>query len=329
MDKHRSCGGRRFFIFLFAQKVRLMSTFELNVPSLYASKRIDAYLAATLAGKFSRQEIKTSLTEEKIFLNGKPARPRDPVKEGDRIIGEVVSQKNETLIPEHIALKIIYEDESILVIDKAAGMVVHPGAGNKKGTLVHALLGRGSKLSDMGGLSRPGIVHRLDKDTSGLLVVAKDNASHKALQSQFASRTLSKTYMALVAGNVDFEEGHISKSIGRDAKIRGKMAVSQHESAREAETRYRVLKRFPYATLVEVKIITGRTHQIRVHFGDLGHPVVGDVLYGTSRVIQPRLALHAAKIEFAHPKTGKMMTFESPLPDELNKMIESAEGTKK
>ncbi len=305
----------------------MKTNIDLIVKNLYIPKRLDGYLTEVLEGKFSRQEVKSCIEKTSVFLNGKPARPRDRVREGDRIHGELMAEKKWPLEPENIPLKVLYEDDSILVIDKPVGLVVHPGAGNKKGTLVHALLGRKSPLSSLGDSNRPGIVHRLDKDTSGLLVVAKDNFSHRALQSQFASRSLSKTYVALVKGRIEYEEGRVEQSLARDPKNRQKIAVSREENARSAQTLYRVLKRFRYATLLEIKLITGRTHQIRVHMQHLGHPVVGDTLYGnevSSASREPRLALHASKIEFLHPKTDKLMKFESPIPAEMKAMIEKA-----
>lgn len=297
---------------------------DLTVPSLYISKRIDAYLAEKFQGQFSRSEIKSALEKGSILLNAKKVKASVAVSEGDHITGSVSVSRETTLTPESIPIKVVYEDESILIVDKAVGMVVHPGAGNKKGTLVHALLGRGQALSSEGGSFRPGIVHRLDKETSGLLVVAKDNASHRHLQSQFAERSLTKVYTALVKGQVEFQEGHIRESIGRHAKIRHKMAVSTQETAKEAVTEYKVLKRFKRATLLEVKILTGRTHQIRVHFAHLGYPVLGDEVYGTRKEGE-RLALHASRLAFEHPKTGYRMTFESPLPDDFKAMVEKAE----
>jgi len=303
----------------------MKTNIDLTAKNLYVPKRLDAYLTEVFGGQFSREEIKGCIENDSIFLNGKISRPRDRVQEGDRIHGELVTEKKWPLEPENIPLQIIYEDDSILVIDKPVGLVVHPGAGNKKGTLVHALLGRKSPLSTLGDVRRPGIVHRLDKDTSGLLIVAKDNFSHRALQSQFASRSLSKTYIALVKGRVEYEEGRVEEPLARDPKSRQKMAVSSQENAKSAQTLYRTLKRFRQATLLEIKLITGRTHQIRVHMRYLGHPVVGDTLYGNETSLSskmPRLALHASKIEFVHPKTGKQMKFESPLPTEMKAMIE-------
>ena len=298
-----------------------------RVPSLYLSKRIDAYLAETLAGKFSREEIKKAIEEKKIFLNGKPVKPRSLVVEGDRIEAELPPRRSFEMAAENIPIKILHEDDSLLVVEKPAGMVVHPGAGNKKGTLVHALLGHGGDLSSLGGRERPGIVHRLDKDTSGILLVAKNNAAHRALQSQFTSRSLSKTYIALVRGQVEFEEGRVLEPIGHDPKVRQKMVVSHTEKSRDAESYYRVLKRFRYSTLIEVRIVTGRTHQIRVHMAHLGFPVVGDVLYGSGKLGE-RLCLHAAKIEFVHPESGKPMKFESVVPQDMDEAIQKAQDEK-
>jgi len=299
---------------------------EITVKAPVTVKRIDAYLAAAMAPDFSREEVKRCLLAGKIFLNGRPAIPKDPVREGDRVTGELISEKITTAQPESMPLDVLYEDDSILVINKPAGLVVHPGAGNKKGTLVNALLGRNTALSSMGGALRPGIVHRLDKATSGILLVAKTNIAHRKLQSQFSSRSLSKYYQALVRGRIDYEEGHVDVPLGRDPKIRRKMDTARAGEGRDALTHYRVLKRFRYATLLELKLVTGRTHQIRVHMRHLGHPVMGDTVYGgPAEAAEPRLALHAARIEFLHPKTGKIMKFESPIPDEMKIMIDKAE----
>ena len=299
---------------------------ELTVKEPVRAARIDAYLTGRLAPEFSREEVKRSLLDGKVLLNGERAKPSDAVKPGDRITGEIRSEKITHAEAEKIPLKVVHEDDSLFVIDKPVGLVVHPGAGHQKGTLVNALLGRGSSLSSVGGALRPGIVHRLDKDTSGLLLVAKTNAAHRKLQAQFAERSLTKIYLALVRGPIDFEEGRVEAPLGRDAKVRRKVGVARQGEGREALTHYRVLRRFRHATLLEVRIVTGRTHQIRVHMKHLGHPVAGDALYGGPREAgEPRLALHAAKIEFRHPKTGKIMKFESPIPAEMKAMIEKAE----
>ncbi len=299
-----------------------MAGFKRVVSGLYVPKRIDAYLAALAEGQYSRTELKNALDRGEIFLNGMAAKPRTLIKDGDEIEGEITSAKKPLLEAEKRSLEVIYEDDWLLVIDKPAGLVVHPGAGNKKGTLVNALLGKGSKLSDIGGEFRPGIVHRLDKDTSGLLVVAKNNEAHRFLQAQFSDRTFSKIYTALVKGKVEFDEGRVSEPIGRNPKVRQKMAVVKSEDAKDAETHYKVLKRFRTATLLEVKLLTGRTHQIRVHMAHIGTPVIGDELYGT-KAGAPRQMLHASKIEFVHPKTRALMRFESPLPEDFKVMIET------
>ncbi|MBI2095083.1 MAG: RluA family pseudouridine synthase [Candidatus Omnitrophica bacterium] len=308
-----------------------MEKFEFVIPVLMTPVRADAFLAGAFGRRFSRSQVKAVFEKGAVRLNGKPCKSGDRLKEGDRIAGDLPALREETLAGEDIPLRVVYEDESLLVVDKAAGMVVHPGAGNKKGTLVQALLGRGGKLSTSGGPLRPGIVHRLDKDTSGLILVAKNNPSHRALQMQFSTRSLSKTYTALVLGRVEFEEGHIGLPIGRDPRQRKKMAIRADELGKEALTYYKVLRRFPAATLLQLKIVTGRTHQIRVHLAHLGHPVVGDAVYGRPLAFPAsRLGLHASKIEFLHPQSGKMTAFESPLPPEMKDLIQRAalEGKK-
>jgi 23S rRNA pseudouridine1911/1915/1917 synthase len=243
------------------------------------------------------------------------------VREGDLVSGKLSEAQSQTLSAENIPLKVVFEDEDLIVIDKSRGMVVHPGAGNRSGTLVNALLGKGGELSNLSGAFRPGIVHRLDKDTSGLLVVAKNNHAHRFLQDQIQARTFSKIYTALVRGKVEFDQGRIDKPLGRHPKIRQKMAIVP--GGRDAQTHYRVLERFRYSTLLEVKIVTGRTHQIRVHLAWLGNPIVGDPWYGT-KVSGACLCLHASKLEFVHPKTGKIVKFESPIPEDFRKMIQEA-----
>ena len=297
---------------------------EHEVTKLYAPKRIDSYLAGVWGNDLSRSEIKTALDDGRVLLNGMKVKPKALVKQGDRIEAAVTPVPKSPLKPEKRDIAVIYEDDSIIVVDKPVGMVVHPAPGNKQGTLVHALLGRGSDLSNLSGKERPGIVHRLDKETSGVLLVAKTNKAHRALQSQFAARSLSKTYTALVKGRVEYEAGHIQQPIGHHPKIRLQMAVVAPPRGREAETRYRVLKRFKYSTLLELKLITGRTHQIRVHMAHLGHPVLGDEVYG-KKGNYPRMALHASKIELVHPKTGKIVEFESPIPAAMRQMIDEQE----
>jgi 23S rRNA pseudouridine1911/1915/1917 synthase len=303
-----------------------MPAVDLTVGAIVLPRRLDAYLAEVLGEAVSRASVKRALDAGTLTLNGKIAKPSSHVKTGDVVRG-VVADSTAGALPsgEAIPLSILYEDEALVVVDKAAGMVVHPGAGNRAGTLVNALLGRGEPLADVGDPSRPGIVHRLDKDTSGIILVAKTDAAHRRLQEQFAARSLSKTYLALVKGSVQFDQGSVQAPIGRDSRVRERMAVrpAGTPGAREAETRYRVLERFRYATLLSVKPLTGRTHQIRVHLAHAGHPVVGDRIYA-ARSPRTRLALHASAIEFSHPTTGEMIKFESPAPPEFEAVVEAA-----
>lgn len=306
-----------------------MRDFDLKVPVLLSPKRVDVYLTEALGSDVSRKLVKSALDSGLVRVNGKVAKPSILLHQGDRVDGRIGDPPVSTLTGEQIPLSILYEDDSLLVVDKASGMTVHPGAGNRSGTLVNALLGRGQALSAAGGSDRPGIVHRLDKDTSGVLLVAKTDICHRKLQEQFSGRTLKKTYVALVRGRVEFEEGTIEEPIGRHAKIRDKMAVVRDpEKGRDAQTRYRVLERFANATLLELHPLTGRTHQIRVHLAHAGYPVVGDVLYG-SRKEGERLALHASAIEFSHPKTGKVIKFQSPLPEDFQKMVAAQMGARR
>ncbi|MCG3176365.1 MAG: Ribosomal large subunit pseudouridine synthase D [Candidatus Omnitrophica bacterium] len=302
-------------------------TFELTVGPLYQPKRIDAYLASALEERYGRKRLKEALDAGQVYLNDRPAKPSSLVKTGDRIRGQAVTVLPSTLQPENIPVSIVYEDKDLLVVDKPAGMVVHPGAGNKSGTLVNALLGRGTALSASAGADRPGIVHRLDKDTSGVLLVAKNDRALRRLQAQFQARSLSKTYLALVKGRVEYEEGRVELPIGPDGKQRGRMRVARDGKGREAETRYRVVRRYPHATLIEASPVTGRTHQIRVHMAHLGHPVVGDEIYGT-RTGNQRLGLHAARIRFEHPTSGKTLTLESAPPPEFAELLKEAEKSR-
>lgn len=302
-----------------------MEKFDLVVREdlAFRSRRLDAYLVSALEGRFSREEIKEALKNGRIYVNGKSAKPSQVPKAGDQLTGELHVEKKSPLVGEDIPVKVLYEDDDILAVDKPMGMVVHPGAGRKKGTLVHALVGRGGELSEGGDANRPGIVHRLDRDTSGVILVAKTNRAHRVLQEQFAARSLTKKYLALVRGSVEFEEGHIEAAIGRDPKIRTQRAVSRETDAREALTHYKVLERFRYTTYLEITPSTGRTHQIRVHLAHLGYPVLGDRLYGTKNETT-RLMLHASRIEFDHPITHKRLVIESPLPDDFQSVLHDA-----
>jgi len=246
------------------------------------------------------------------LLNGHPADPADRVAVGDVVDFEIPEAYAAEPGAEEIPLVIIYEDEDMAVIDKPAGMVVHPAPGHYSGTLVHALLGRGGAWSAVGGVARPGVVHRLDKGTSGLIVVARNDSSHRALSAQLSDRTLSRAYLAIVRGRVRDEAGELEGPIGRHPRERKRMAVVA--GGRFARTRYQVVDRKRSHTLLRCDLDTGRTHQIRVHLATLGYPVAGDGEYGGSERGAGRPMLHAWRLHLRHPRTGREMTFEAPPP---------------
>ena len=284
--------------------------------------RLDRLVAARLAD-LSRTTVQRLIEDGCVTLNGAICKASDKIGQGDVIVVRIPPPAPAELIAEDIPLRIVYEDEDLVVIDKPAGLVVHPAAGHDRGTLVNALLGRVSDLKGIGGEVRPGIVHRLDKDTSGLIVVAKNDRALQFLQAQFKSRTIKKMYLALVEGIVSPREGIIDAPIGRSTHDRKKMAVTH--TGRSALTRYRVRRvyRQPDVSLVEAYPETGRTHQIRVHFAWLKHPLVGDRTYGRRKPIVPgeRHFLHAASLTFTLP-SGETRTFTAPLPDDLQRVLD-------
>ncbi len=297
---------------------------RLVVESPSPRGRLDAYLCGKL-GQVSRGSIQRLIEGGHVRVNGASTKASAPTRAGDVI--EVVwpAARPAEAAPQDIPLDVLFEDEHLLVLNKAAGLVVHPAAGHDEGTLVNALLHHcAGRLSGVGGVARPGIVHRLDKDTSGCLVVAKDDVSHLALAAQFAGRDTRKLYQAVVCGHVSRDRGRIEAAIARHPSHRKRMAVT--EGGREAVTEYRVTSRLRGATQLEITLHTGRTHQIRVHFQHLGHPVAGDVVYGarqTARLAEttgytaPRQLLHAWRLGFAHPVGGAWMAFEAPLPPDF------------
>ena len=251
-----------------------------------------------------------------VLLNGQPAKASERVAVGDLVEFDPPAVVSLEPQPEAIPLSVVYEDDDILVIDKPAGMVVHPAVGHGSGTLVHALLGRGGAWSGAGGNARPGIVHRLDKGTSGLIVVARNDWTHRSLSAQLKDRTLSRTYRAIVRGAMKNSAGELIGPIGRDPRERKRMAVVA--GGRFARTRYEVIERRAAHTLVRCDLDTGRTHQIRVHLAAMGHPVAGDVEYGGSRSSEPdRPMLHAWRLRLRHPRTGDEMSFETPPPPDF------------
>jgi 23S rRNA pseudouridine1911/1915/1917 synthase len=295
---------------------------QLIVPKVSGWLRLDRFLAIELP-QYSRSRFQQLIRDGFVTLNGKTARPRDILRAGDVIdLTEPPPEKIDNQ-PEAIPLDILFEDDDLIVINKPAGLVVHPGAGHREHTLVNALLHHCSTLSGIGGKERPGIVHRLDKDTSGCLVVAKNDESHRGLSIQFAERAVEKIYLALVSEKLRRSAGVIEKKIGRHRVHRQRMSVTS-ERGRAARTEYRVLRLSEQASLVECKLHSGRTHQIRVHLHHLGHPVLGDKVYAPKLTGKfPRQMLHAWKLGFRHPRMGEWRTFEAPLPDDFAEAMRS------
>src|SRR5213082_1495025 len=293
---------------------------ELLVSANEAMLRLDQFMAKRLP-EFSRSRLQQLIRDGFVRLNDSTSRPRQIVRGGDKIqLTEPPLEKTETL-PEQIPLEILFEDNDLIVLNKPAGLVVHPGAGHHEHTLVNALLHHCSSLSGIGGKERPGIVHRLDKETSGCLVAAKSDVAHRELSKQFTARTVEKIYLALVAGKLRKQTGVIENKIGRHPVQRKRMSVSSPRG-REARTEYRVLRLNEQASLIECRLHSGRTHQIRVHLHHLGHPVLGDKIYGLRFAKNfPRQMLHAWKLGFRHTRTGERKNFEAPLPDDFEQAI--------
>lgn len=287
---------------------------ELHVAPERARLRLDRFLALELPN-FSRSRLQTLINDGFVRLNDRQPRPRDVVAAGDVVQLRVPAVEKIEAAPEAIPLQILFEDDDLLVIDKAAGMVVHPGAGNQEHTLVNALLSHCTTLSGIGGKERPGIVHRLDKETSGCLVVAKNDAAHRELSRQFAARTMKKIYLALVAGRLKKASGCIDAPIARHPIHRQRMSIAKTSRGRSALTEYRVVRSGAEVSLVECTLHSGRTHQIRVHLHHLGHPLLGDKVYAAKYAKAfPRQMLHAWKLGFSHPRTEEWKEFEAPVP---------------
>jgi 23S rRNA pseudouridine1911/1915/1917 synthase len=282
--------------------------------------RLDRYVADNLPD-LSRSTVQNLIESGHILVDDFKRQPKFRVTPGEVITVEIPPPLDDEILPDPIPLNIVYEDRDIIVVDKPAGLVVHPAPGHPRGTLANALVAHSPDIS-VGGSNRAGIVHRLDKDTSGLIVAAKSDRGRTSLVSQWAEQSVEKTYLALVAGRTEEEEATIEAPIGRDPKNRQRMAVVR--SGRDAVTHFRVVERFANATLLEIKIETGRTHQIRVHLAFIGHPVVGDSLYGRTRDAIPgldRQFLHASELAIELPD-GTPMRFRSPLPDELQRVLD-------
>lgn len=317
----------------------MADTRRLPVDEAGAGERLDAHVARRLP-ELSRSRVAQLVAEGQVRLNGHPARKSERLADGDVVEIELPPPVSSTVEPEAIPLAVVYEDRDLLVVDKPAGLVVHPAPGHPSGTLVNALLHHVDDLSGIGGVKRPGIVHRLDKDTSGLMIVAKHDRAHRRLSSALKHRHIHRSYLTVCWGHLDEDRISVEAPVGRSTRDRKRMAVV--EGGRRALTHFERLERWVAADLVEARLETGRTHQIRVHLAHVGHPVVGDEVYGAggARGISgtgrawakelerrvPRQFLHAYRLRFEHPRTGEPMALESPLPAELAAAAEWARG---
>jgi len=309
-------------------------SFSFQITSKDQGMRIDQYLSETNLN-LSRSQAKKLIEERDILLNEKTAKPSVHLKTGDKVSGIIPEPEPLLLKAESLPLTILYEDPSIIVIDKPPGMVVHPAYGNPSGTLVNALIYHCKDLTGINGVLRPGIVHRLDKDTSGVMVVAKDDEAFHKLTKQFKNRTVEKVYLAIAYGKFSEDEGLIDSAIGRHPSQRKRMSTHA-KRGRAAITRWKVAERFDGFTLLEIFPQTGRTHQIRVHLSSMGHPILGDPLYGRKgkpgSIHDPvlkecvkrmdRQALHAHRLGFNHPRTGERVQFVSPIPQDMGEVLE-------
>jgi 23S rRNA pseudouridine1911/1915/1917 synthase len=309
---------------------------ELLVPNIKVKERIHSYITGELKW-LSRSRIKNLIKENKVLINGRNTKPSTLVQSGDKIDLLIPPVKKLEAKPQNIPIKIIYQDENLMLVNKEAGMVVHPAFGNHENTLVNALLYNIKDLSGINGVLRPGIVHRLDKDTSGIIIISKDDATHRDLARQFASRTMEKVYYAVIFGRPKEISGIIDKALGRGISNRKKMVPT--DGGKHAVSHYEVIEEFPILSFVRVKPVTGRTHQIRAHLSSIGCPIFGDDLYGGKRKnikkyskrelawlnklneLMPRQALHAMSITFKHPVTGTRVRFEADLPEDFKNII--------
>jgi len=303
-------------------------TIKLSSSYKDIGKRLDLFICERVP-KLSRSRVQKLVSQGNVSVDGEKKSKSYAIKRKNNIEVNIPPLSKLKAEPEDIKINIIYEDEDIIVLSKPAGIVVHPSPGHPAKTIVNALLFHTKFLSDIGGVLRPGIVHRLDKQTSGLMIVAKNDNAHKNLSQQFKKKSVEKIYLALVHSIIEEDEGRIDAPIGRSRKNRKKMSVIPE--GRQAVTEFEVLKRFSNFTLIKVKPITGRTHQIRVHLSYIGKPVVGDVQYGKGRRIKDDLKLkrhflHALKLKFKHPRDGKEMSFEDKLPEELKNLLNMLEN---
>jgi len=302
-----------------------MKELKFTIDSEHTGTRIDKIIALKLGEEYSRTYVKFLMDNGFIRVNGETVKPRYIARESDEVFLEIPPPETIDMVPENIPLNIIYEDDWIIIINKPAGMVVHPAVGNWTGTLANALLYHCGSLPDTGNDLRPGIVHRLDKDTSGVMVAVKNDRALRSLARQFQKRTVKKRYVALVKGRVEADNGVVDAAVARGVTDRKKMTVVECGKGKEARTIYHVVRRFKNFTLLHLEPETGRTHQIRVHMKHLGHPVLGDATYGHMDGLS-RQALHAEMLGFTHPDTGKYVEFHVPMPEDMEQILEKAES---
>ncbi|MFI3237503.1 MAG: RluA family pseudouridine synthase [Lachnospiraceae bacterium] len=301
-----------------------MHKYVFTISQELESERIDKVLTS-LIDSLSRSYVQKMIKEQNVFVNEVAIKANYKVKVDDQLVFELPSSVEPDILPEDIPLDILYEDEDLIVVNKPKGMVVHPAAGHYSGTLVNAIMYHcGESLSGINGVMRPGIVHRIDKDTTGSLLVCKHDASHQAIAAQLKEHSVNRIYHAICYGDLVEDEGVVHKPIGRDIKDRKKMAINE-KNGKEAITHYKVIKRFGKYTYITCKLETGRTHQIRVHMASIGHPLLGDELYATNRSCPFKLqgqVLHAKTLGFTHPTTGKYLEVEAQLPEYFKHLVE-------
>lgn len=300
-------------------------TRELTAATEHAGVRLDAFLSAD--GALTRSQAARLIAEGRVRVNGKPAAKSARLSGGETVTVDVPQLRETALPPQNIPLDVVYEDDDVIVVNKPTGLVVHPAPGHPDGTLVNALLHHcGDSLSGIGGEKRPGIVHRIDRDTSGLIIAAKNDAAHLALSAQLKDHSLSRTYECLVTGNMKQDSGTVDAPIGRSSADRKKMAVVP--TGRRAVTHWEVVARYPGVTHLRCRLETGRTHQIRVHMAYIGHPILGDTVYGAKKPV-PGLTgqcLHATGLRFVHPRTGEPVELHCPLPPEFTAMLQKLQS---
>ena len=300
-------------------------TRELTAATEHAGIRLDAFLSAD--GALTRSQAARMIAEGRVRVNGKPAAKSARLSGGETVTVDVPQLRETALPPQDIPLDVVYEDDDVIVVNKPTGLVVHPAPGHPDGTLVNALLHHcGDSLSGIGGEKRPGIVHRIDRDTSGLIIAAKNDAAHLALSAQLKDHSLSRTYECLVTGNMKQDSGTVDAPIGRSSADRKKMAVVP--TGRRAVTHWEVVARYPGVTHLRCRLETGRTHQIRVHMAYIGHPILGDTVYGAKKPV-PGLTgqcLHATGLRFVHPRTGEPVELHCPLPPEFTAMLQKLQS---